>query len=95
MAQWKFERAAAWVAVLVFAATGASHAADKAGPALALPAVKSWHYQLQGVDPGAIALSSADMALIHHSGEHVPSPRPTSDACSASPTARAASFSPI
>ena len=72
MAQWKFERAAAWVAVLVFAATGASHAADKAGPALALPAVKSWHYQLQGVDPGAIAHSSADMAVIDHSGEHGP-----------------------
>ena len=35
-------------------------------------AVKRWHYQLQGVDPGAIAASPADMAVIDIDGEDGP-----------------------
>jgi cysteinyl-tRNA synthetase len=34
--------------------------------------VKSWHYQLQNIDPSAIARSSADMVVIDYSGENGP-----------------------
>jgi cysteinyl-tRNA synthetase, unknown class len=34
--------------------------------------VKSWHYQLQSIDPHAIAKSSADMVVIDYSGEDGP-----------------------
>jgi cysteinyl-tRNA synthetase len=34
--------------------------------------VKSWHYQLQNIDPSAIARSSADMVVIDYSGESGP-----------------------
>ena len=44
----------------------------RSGPSLAPSAVKSWHYQLQNIDPGAIAASSADMAVIDYGGEERP-----------------------
>jgi cysteinyl-tRNA synthetase, unknown class len=44
----------------------------RSAPALAPSAVKSWHYQLQNIDPGAIAASPADMAVIDYRGEERP-----------------------
>ena len=34
--------------------------------------LKSWHYQLQDINPGAIASLSADMVVIDHSADNVP-----------------------
>ena len=34
--------------------------------------IKSWHYQLQDINPSAIAKSSADMIVIDYSGENGP-----------------------
>src|SRR5262249_32729184 len=41
----------------------------RSAPALAPAAVKSWHYQLQNIDPRAIADSPADMAVIDYGDE--------------------------
>jgi cysteinyl-tRNA synthetase len=63
--------------VLVLGATGAWSAAaptdDEHPTAVMSPSeVASWHYQLQGVEPSAIAKSSADMVVIDYSGENGP-----------------------
>ena len=59
--------------VLVFGASGALGSAEPAFEATtAARQVKSWHYQLQSIDPSAIAKSSADMVVIDYSGEDGP-----------------------
>lgn len=63
--------------VLVLSATGAWSATDPADDpqpttVMAPSEVKSWHYQLQDVDPQAIAKSSADLVVIDYGGEHGP-----------------------
>ena len=59
--------------VLVFGASGAPGSAETASDATAAARqVKSWHYQLQSIDPSAIAKSSADMVVIDYSGEDGP-----------------------
>ena len=59
--------------VLVFGASGALGSAETASNATAAARqVKSWHYQLQSIDPHAIAKSSADMVVIDYSGEDGP-----------------------
>jgi cysteinyl-tRNA synthetase, unknown class len=59
--------------VLVFGASGAPGSAETASDATAAARqVKSWHYQLQSIDPHAIAKSSADMVVIDYSGEDGP-----------------------
>ena len=59
--------------VLVFGASGALGSAETASDATAAARqVKSWHYQLQSIDPSAIAKSSADMVVIDYSGEDGP-----------------------
>jgi cysteinyl-tRNA synthetase, unknown class len=59
--------------VLVFGASGALGSAETASDsAAAARQVKSWHYQLQNIDPSAIAKSSADMVVIDYSGEDGP-----------------------
>src|SRR5262245_39762270 len=46
--------------------------ADPVDAATAAREVKSWHYQLQSIDPSAIARSSADMAVLDYSGDDGP-----------------------
>jgi cysteinyl-tRNA synthetase, unknown class len=59
--------------VIVFGSSGALGSAEPAfEAATAARQVKSWHYQLQGIDPHAIAKSSADMVVIDYSGEDGP-----------------------
>jgi cysteinyl-tRNA synthetase, unknown class len=68
------------VALQVFiflSATGAWSAADPADdlqPTIGVAPfeVKSWHYQLQDIDPSVIAKSSADMIVIDYSGNNGP-----------------------
>jgi cysteinyl-tRNA synthetase, unknown class len=72
--------ACACVAVhaLVFSATSAFSAdapTDGRRSTAMAPAgkkINSWHYQLQDIDPKAIAKSSADMVVIDYSGENGP-----------------------
>ena len=59
--------------VLAFGSRGALGSAETASNATAAARqVKSWHYQLQSIDPHAIAKSSADMVVIDYSGEDGP-----------------------
>src|SRR5882724_3360764 len=63
--------------VLAWSATGAWSAAestDDLQPTIAVAPfeVKSWHYQLQDIDPSVIAKSSADMIVIDYSGNDGP-----------------------
>lgn len=62
--------------VLAFGATAAwstTDVADEAQPATAASTeVKSWHYQLQDIDPHAIAKSSADMVVIDYGSKNGP-----------------------
>jgi cysteinyl-tRNA synthetase len=68
--------ARAWVIlhVLVLGSTSAFSGAELSltGATKAMPEVKSWHYQLQDVDPSAIAKSSADMVVIDYSSDDGP-----------------------
>jgi cysteinyl-tRNA synthetase, unknown class len=68
--------ARAWVTlhVLVFGSTSAFSGAEPSltGSTKAMPEVKSWHYQLQDVDPSAIAKSSADMVVIDYGSDDGP-----------------------
>ena len=48
---------------------GRDETMGRSAPALAPSAVKSWHYQLQNIDPRAIADSPADMAVIDYGDE--------------------------
>lgn len=70
-------RACVALHVLVLSATAAWSAtepADDLQPTIAVAPfeVKSWHYQLQDIDPSAIAKSSADMIVIDYSGNDGP-----------------------
>jgi cysteinyl-tRNA synthetase, unknown class len=63
--------------VLVFSATGALSAADPTSgehptTVISPSEVTSWHYQLQGIEPSAIAKSPADMVVIDYSGQNGP-----------------------
>ena len=63
--------------VLVLSATAACSATeptDDLQPTIAVAPfeVKSWHYQLQDINPSAIAKSSADMIVIDYSGNNGP-----------------------
>ena len=63
--------------VLAFGATAAWSATeptdDQESITVGAPTnVKSWHYQLQDINPRAIARSSADMVVIDYSGENGP-----------------------
>jgi len=65
------------LSTLVLSATGAwsaTESADDLQPTIAVAPfeVKSWHYQLQDIDPSVIAKSSADMIVIDYSGSNGP-----------------------
>jgi cysteinyl-tRNA synthetase, unknown class len=67
----------AWQVFIFLSATGAWSAADPADdlqPTIGVAPfeVKSWHYQLQDIDPSVIAKSSADMIVIDYSGNNGP-----------------------
>jgi len=60
------------IALMAGVLAGAAQADDTVGlavPGLPPAAVKRWHYQLQNVDPAAIAQSDADMVVIDLAGE--------------------------
>jgi cysteinyl-tRNA synthetase len=65
-------RAVAIAGVLVFGSGALGSAEPASDAATAARQVKSWHYQLQSIDPSAIAKSSADMVVIDSSGEDGP-----------------------
>jgi cysteinyl-tRNA synthetase, unknown class len=60
------------IALVALVLGGAAHAEDTVGlavPGIDARAVKRWHYQLQNVDPTAIAQSDADMVVVDLAGE--------------------------
>jgi cysteinyl-tRNA synthetase, unknown class len=72
-----FVRTCVALQVLILSATGAWSAADPADdlqPTIGVAPfeVKSWHYQLQDIDPSVIAKSSADMIVIDYGGNNGP-----------------------
>jgi cysteinyl-tRNA synthetase, unknown class len=60
----------AWSATGAFSADNPSEGRRTTAVAPAEKKIKSWHYQLQDINPSAIAKSSADMVVIDYSGEN-------------------------
>jgi cysteinyl-tRNA synthetase, unknown class len=59
----------AWSATGPFSADNPSDGRRATATAPAEKKIKSWHYQLQDINPSAIAKSPADMVVIDYSGE--------------------------
>ena len=60
----------AWSATGAFSADNRSDGRRATAVAPAEKKIKSWHYQLQDINPSAIAKSPADMVVIDYSGEN-------------------------